>query len=110
MYGYNITVSLAGEKPGNLAAMLDEVTDQLTDMCSRDIDFEDFMVTRHVPGDTTFLIVVGGEDNEATGMTRAIIWVHTAVNAAGFATPGWLRRAEQVFTEDSSDRAVTASC
>ena len=91
--------------------MLDKATNELTLMCSRDAEFEDFMVTRSfmASGDTTFLIVVSGEDNEATGMTRAIIWVHTAVNAAGFATPGWLRRAEQVFTI-ASDRAVTASC
>lgn len=109
MYGFNITACLAGEKPGNLDEMLDKATDELTLMCSREAEFEDFMVTRHPSGDTTFLIVVSGVD-EATGMTRAIIWVHTAVNAAGFATPGWLRRAEQVFTEESRGQAVAAGC
>jgi hypothetical protein len=109
MYGFNITVSLAGEKPGNLGGMLDEVTDQLTIMCSREAQFEDFMVTRHLSGDTTFLIVVSGPD-EALAMTQAITWLHTAVNAAGFGTPGWLRRAEQVFTEDSPGQAVAAGC
>jgi hypothetical protein len=106
MYGFNITISLAGEKPGNLDAMLDVVTDQLTMMCSRETEFEDFMVTRHVSGDTTFLIVVSGTDDEAMAMTRAITWLHTAVNAAGFGTPGWLRRAEQIFTEESPGEAV----
>jgi hypothetical protein len=109
MYGFDITVSLTGEKPGNLDGMLDEVTDQLTIMCGRDSDFEDFMVTRHLSGDATFLIVVSGAD-EALAMTRAITWLHTAVNAAGFATPGWLRRAEQVFTEESAGQALAAGC
>jgi hypothetical protein len=106
MYGFNITAYLTGEKPGNLDEMLDMVTDQLTIMCGREAEFEDFMVTRHTPGDTTFLIAVGGTVDEATALTRAVIWVHTAVNAAGFGTPGWLRRAEQVFKEE----AVTAGC
>ncbi len=112
MYGFKITISPAGEMPGNLDAMLDKATDELTLMCSRDAEFEDFMVTRHMSGDTTFLIVVGGKDDEATAMTRAIIWLHTAVNAAGFGTPGWLRRAEQVFVfeEEPSGQAVTAEC
>jgi hypothetical protein len=110
MYGFNITVSLTGDKPGYLDKMLDEVTDQLTIMCSRETDFDDFMVTRHLSGDTTFLIVVGGPDAEAMALTRAIIWVHTAVNAAGFGTPGWLRKAEQVFTEESPGQAVVAGC
>ena len=108
MYGFNITISLTGEKPGNLDGMPDEVTDQLTIMCSRETEFEDFMVTRRASGDTTFLIVVSGTDDEAMAMTRAITWLHTAVNAAGFGTPGWLRRAEQIFTEESPGQAVAA--
>lgn len=110
MYGFNITACLAGEKPGNLDEMLDVVNDQLTLMCSRDADFEDFMVTRHVSGDTTFLIVVSGTDGEGVALSRAIIWVHTAVNAAGFGTPGWLRKAEQVFKEESPGQAIVAGC
>jgi hypothetical protein len=110
MYGFNITVSLTGDKPGNLGEMLDEVTDQLTIMCGRETEFEDFMVTRHTSGDATFLIVVGGAEGEATALTRAIIWVHTGMNAAGFGTPGWLRRAEQVFSEESPGQAVAAGC
>lgn len=110
MYGFNITVSLTGEKPGNLCEMLDEVTDQLTIMCSREAEFEDFIVTRHVSGDSTFLIVVSSTDDEAMALTRAITWVHTAVNAAGFGTPGWLRRAEQIFAEESAGPAVAAGC
>jgi hypothetical protein len=110
MYGFNITVSLAGEKPGNLDEMLDEVTDQLTIMCGRDVEFEDFMVTCHTSGDTTFLIAVGGTVDEAAALTRAVIWVHTALNAAGFGTPGWLRRAEQVFKEDAPREPVATGC
>jgi hypothetical protein len=110
MYGFNIIVTLTGEKPGNLDEMLDEVTDQLTIMCGRDAEFEDFMATRHVSGDTTFMIVVSGIDDEAIAMTRAIIWVHTAVNAAGFRTPGWLRGAQQVFGGESPGQTVVAGC
>jgi hypothetical protein len=110
MYGFNITISLTGEEPGNLDGMLDEVTDQLTIMCSREIKFEDFMVTRHLSGDTTFLIVVCGTDDEVMALTCAITWLHTAVNAAGFGTPGWLRRAEQVFEEESPGQAIAAGC
>ena len=109
MYGFNITVTLAGGKPDNLDEMLDVVTDQLTLMCGREAEFEDFMVTRHTSGDATFLIVVH-RDDEALGLTSAITWLHTAVNAAGFGTPGWLRRAEQVFTVGSAEQAMTAGC
>lgn len=110
MYGFDITVSLAGEKPGNLDEMLDVVTDQLTIMCDREAEFEDFIVIRDPSGDTTFQIVVCGTDDEARALTRAIGWLHTGVNAAGFGTPGWLRRAEQVFAEESPGPAVAAGC
>jgi hypothetical protein len=114
MYGFNITVCLTGEKPGNLDEMLDVVTDQLTIMCDRETDFEDFMVTRHVSGDATFLIVVSAKEDEARAMTRAITWLHTALNAANFGTPGWLRRAEQIFAEESPEQSsgqpATTAC
>lgn len=109
MYGFNIEVKLAGTRPDNLDEMLDVVTDQLTLMCAREAEFEDFMVTRHTSGDATFLIVVN-RDAEAMALTSAIMWLHTAVSEAGFATPGWLRSAEQVFEEESPGRAVAAGC
>jgi hypothetical protein len=109
MHGFNIEVTLAGSKPDNLDEMLDVVTDELTRMCDREAEFEDFMVTRHTSGDATFLIVVN-RDAEALAMGSALTWLHTAVNAAGFGTPGWLRRAEQVFTEESRDEAIAAGC
>lgn len=99
MYGFKVTVSLEGEKPDDLRARLDEVTDHLTEIHSRESQFADFMVTRHVSGDVTYLIVVqadGADLGDAQALIRAVSWLHTAVNAAGFATPGWLKLAEQV--------------
>lgn len=103
MYGFKITVSLDDEKPDDLRGQLDEVTNQLAIMHDREPDFADFMVTRHVSGDTTYLIVVSEPDGdgEAQALIRAMSWLHTAVHAAGFRTPGWLKRAEQVFTSDA---------
>jgi hypothetical protein len=105
MYGFKITVTLAGEKPENLRGKLDEITDQLAIMSSLDAEFADFMVTRHLSGDTTFLIVVDGREDEVQALTAATSWLHAAVHAAGFSTPGWLKRAEQVFTEEEVSAA-----
>lgn len=100
MHAFNITISLAAEKPGNLDRMLDGITSQLTIMCSCEAYFEDFIVTRHVPGDTTFLIAVcERDDDEVRALVNAITWLDTALKAAGYGTPGWLRRAEQVLPE-----------
>ena len=105
MYAFRILVTLEGEKPDDLRGRLDEVTDQLAIMNSREDDFADFMVTRHTSGDTTFFIVVDDKDGEAQALIEAMSWLQTAVHAAGFGTPGWLKKAEQVFSEDK----VTAS-
>jgi hypothetical protein len=100
MYGYKITVSLDGEKPDDLRGKLNEVTDQLAIMHSREAEFADFMVTGHVSGDATFLIVVDVDD-EVRALSAAASWLQTALHAAGFGTPGWLKNAEQAFTEES---------
>jgi|SRR6266567_5081299 len=103
MYGFKVTVSLDDdEKRDDLRGRLDEVTNQLAIMHSREPNFADFMVTRHVSGDTTYLIVVedtAGE-GEAKGLICAVSWLHAAVHAAGFGTPGWLKTTEQVFTPE----------
>jgi hypothetical protein len=111
MYAFKIMVTLDDDdKPDDLPGRLDEVTNQLAIMHSREPDFADFMVTRHVSGDATYLIVVedktgnGVEDKtgkaEATALGCAVSWLHTAVHTAGFGTPGWLKTTEQVFTPE----------
>jgi hypothetical protein len=74
MYGFKIKVKLVGTRPGNLDEMLDVVTDQLTLMCAREAEFEDFMVIRHTSGDATFLIVVNRDAEAEDGMTDALRW------------------------------------
>lgn len=98
MYGFKVTVSLEGEEPDDMRGRLDEVTNQLAIMHSREREFADFMVTRHVSGDVTYLIVVqdGADLGDAQALSMAVGWLRTAVNAAGFGTPGWLKFAEQV--------------
>ena len=103
MYGFKVTVSLDDDKkPDDLRGHLDEVTNQLAIMHSRESNFADFMVTRHVSGDTTYLIVVEdkNDEGEAKALICAVSWLHTAVHTAGFGTPGWLKTTEQVFTPE----------
>ena len=101
MYAFKIMVTLDDDdRPDDLRERLDEVTNQLAIIHSRDPDFADFMVTRHVSGDATYLIVVEDKtgDGEAKALGCAVSWLHTAVHTAGFGTPGWLKTTEQVFT------------
>lgn len=102
MYAFKILVELEGEKPDDLRGRLDQVTDQLAIMHSREAEFADFMVTRHTSGQTTYFIVVDdrSDKGEAKALGTAMTWLHVAVHAAGFGTPGWLKKAEQVFTAD----------
>ena len=103
MYGFKVTVSLDDDgKPDDLRGHLDEVTNQLAIMHSREPDFADFMVIRHVSGDITYLIVVEDKtgEGEAKALGCAVSWLHTAVHTAGFGTPGWLKTTEQVFTPE----------
>jgi hypothetical protein len=99
MYGFQITVTL-GIGPDSLSSKLDEITDQLAMASCNDDAFKGYMVVESVAGEATFMITAGAED-EVRALTAAISWLHTAVHAAGFATPGWLRRAEQVFDDDT---------
>ena len=97
MYGFEITVMIgAGDGPDSLSASVDEITDQLAAMCSRTDEFKGYMVTEQRSGGLTFLITADA-DGEALALSAAISWLHAAVHTAGFATPGWLKRAEQVF-------------
>jgi hypothetical protein len=91
LYAFRIVGTFEGEKPDDLWWRLDEVTDQLAIMRSRDDDFADFMVTRHTWGDTTFFIVVDGKESEAQALLKAISLLKTALHAAGLGTPEWLK-------------------
>jgi hypothetical protein len=96
MYGFEITVTLSAGDPDSLSASLDEITKQLAYMCSTTGEFKGYMVREQQSGGVTFLITAAAPD-EVQALTAATSWLHSAVHAAGFATPGWLRRAEQVF-------------
>lgn len=95
MYGFEITVISAGD-PDSLFAKLDEITDQLALASSGNEDFKGYMVIERKPGEIIVLITVDA-DNEAKALSAATSWLHSAVHAAGFSTPGWLKCAEQVF-------------
>ena len=96
MYGFEITVILSGGDPDSLSAKLDEIADQLAVASQGNEEFKGYMVMEREPGEVTFLITADADD-EVKALTLATSWLHTAVHTAGFATPGWLRRAEQVF-------------
>ncbi len=101
MYGFKVTVSPDDDdKPDDPRGHLDEVTNQLAITHSREPDFADFMVTRHVSGDITYLIVAEDKtgEGEAKALGCAVSWLHAAVHAAGSGTPGWLKTTEQVLT------------
>src|SRR6266487_5117348 len=96
MYGFRITVIVSAGEPDSLSSKLDEITDQLALASHSEDRFKGYMVMERGLGEVTFLITADAED-EAEGLTLAISWLHSAVHAVGFATPGWLRCAEQVF-------------
>src|SRR6266571_448905 len=96
MYGFEITVILSAGEPDSLSAKLDEITGQLAVASYGNDEFKGYMVMERGPGEVTFMITADA-DNEVEALTAATSWLHSAVHAAGFATPGWLRRAEQVF-------------
>jgi hypothetical protein len=104
MYGFEITVTLSAGDPDSLSASLDEITNQLAGMCSTTDEFKGYIVTERQSGGVTFLITADAGD-EVQALSAATSWLHSAVHAAGFATPGWLRRAEQVF-----DNNTPATC
>ncbi len=95
MYGFAITITLSAG-PDSLSASLDEITGQLATMCSMTDEFKGYMITEQQSGGLTFLITADAPD-EVQALSAAISWLHSAVHAVGFATPGWLKRAEQVF-------------
>lgn len=95
MYGFEITVTLSAGDPDSLSEHLDEITGELASMSSTTDEFKGYMVTEHQSG-VVFLITADADD-EVRALSAAISWLHSAVHAAGFATPGWLKRAEQVF-------------
>jgi len=96
MYGFEITVTLSAGDPDSLPARLDEITGQLASMCSTTDEFKGYMITEQQSGGVVFLITADAND-EVQALSAAISWLHSAVHAVGFATPGWLKRAEQVF-------------
>lgn len=96
MYGFEITVTLGTGDSDSLSASLDEITGELAGMCSMTDEFKGYMVTERQAGGVTFLITAAAAD-EVQALSAATSWLHSAVHAAGFSTPGWLKRAEQVF-------------
>jgi len=98
MYGFEITVTTGAEQQDSLSACLDQITNQLADMCSRTDEFKGYMITERRSGAVTFLITTTAKD-EVQALSAATSWLHSAVHAVGFATPGWLKRAEQVFDD-----------
>jgi hypothetical protein len=98
MYGFEITVTTSAGQPGSLIACLDEITKQLAITCSNTDEFKGYMITERQSGGVTFLITTTAKD-EVQALSAAISWLHSAVHAVGFATPGWLKRAEQVFDD-----------
>jgi hypothetical protein len=96
MYGFKITVTISAGEPASLSSKLDEIADQLALASHNEDRFKGFMIRECDAGEVMFLITADTDD-EATALTLAISWLHSAVHAAGFATPGWLRCAEQVF-------------
>lgn len=110
MYGFQITVTHSGIGPDSLSSKLDEITDHLARASYGNDAFKGYMVVEKDDREATFLITASA-DNEAVALAAATSWLHTAVHAVGFATPGWLRRAEQVFDDapDFDDTAVSCS-
>ena len=98
MYGFKITVIVGAGEPDSLSSKLDDITDELALLAHSEDKFKGYMIMEHVPGEVTFLITADAE-SEVEALTLAISWLHCSVHAAGFATPGWLRSAEQVFDE-----------
>jgi hypothetical protein len=109
MYGFQITVILGGIDPDSLSSKLDEITDQLAMASHSDDAFKGYMVVEKEAGEATFLITADAV-NEAVALAAATSWLHTAVHAAGFMTPGWLRRAEQVFDNEPTIDETPVSC
>jgi hypothetical protein len=96
MYGFEITITLSAGDPDSLSRMVDKITGQLAETCSATGEFKGYMITEREPGCLTFLITADADD-EVRALSAAFSWLHLAVHEAGFATPGWLKRAEQVF-------------
>jgi hypothetical protein len=98
MYGFEITVTPGAGQPDSLSARLDEITNQLAIMCAGTDEFKGYMITERQSGGVTFLITTTAHD-EVQALSAAISWLHSAVHAVDLATPGWLKRAEQVFDD-----------
>jgi hypothetical protein len=101
MYGFEITVTLRDGDPSALSAKLDDIAAQLATACQSNDEFKGYMIVERSPREVTFLITADAAD-EVKALAAATSWLHTAVHAVGFATPGWLRRAEQVFDAASA--------
>jgi hypothetical protein len=88
VYGIEITVTPVGGDLSTLPAKLDEITGRLAVMANDTEEFKGFMVSEEPSGDVTFLISVDAVDG-LSAMSAAVAWLHSAVHASGFSTPGW---------------------
>lgn len=96
MYGFEITATISTGDPDSLPANLDKITDYLADTCAATDEFKGYMITERQSGEVSFLITADADD-EVQALNAATSWLRSAVHGAGFATPGWLKRLEQVF-------------
>lgn len=102
MYGIEITVTPLGGDRASLPAKLNEITGRLAVAASDTEEFKGFMVSEEPSGEVTFLISAVAVDG-FSAMSAAISWVHSAVHASGFSTPGWFEWTSprvQVFAGD----------
>lgn len=88
MYAVEITVTPVGDGHASLPAKLDEITGRLAVAASDTEEFKGFMVSEEPSGDVRFLISAVAVDG-FSAMSAAVAWVHFAVHASGFSTPGW---------------------
>lgn len=102
VYGVEITVTPVGGDRSTLSDKLDEITGRLAVTANDTDEFKGFMVSEEPSGDVTFLISVDAVDG-LSATSAAFAWLHSAVHASGFSTPGWFewtRPRVNVVSED----------
>lgn len=108
MYGIEITVTPVGGDRSTLSAKLDEITGRLAVMANDTEEFKGFMVSEEPSGDVTFLISADAVDG-LSAMSAAFAWLHSAVHASGFSTPGWFEWTRPRVTVVSEDMPPVGS-
>jgi hypothetical protein len=102
LYGIEITVTPVGEDRSALPVKLDEITGRLAVMAHDTEEFRGFLVSEEPSGDVTFLISADAVDG-LSAMSAAFSWLHTAVHASGFSTPGWFEWTQRRVNVVSGD-------